>query len=718
MTTIAQLPAASTVGASDLLPLSQAGLLYSVSVSQLNAGMQPLLSVPGGDLLGRQSIGTGAPEALTVGTGLLLASGSLTATGADHASYPVQASLSLSDELIINNAGTPGLLPVATLRGLFSAGSGVSLSAGGIISITASAIAGPAGPAGNVGPAGPAGPQGLAGPAGKGLVAPGAGNSASSIGAHDYVAIWQNGTSAWMPYDQFIGGQTINQLPAAGGVADSDTLLVAQGSESLSVQSFSAIWSYLQNKIPTLKTGVIELTIDTVLDATAHNNRILIASMPLMLTANFSNMGAGFSCMLINLSAGAINFGTGISSGSGASILPPGASTSLLGLSYSGGSLVWWNGLISNTPQITVAPLSAPNQNAPLNITGGIFNDAPLAMDYSTDGGITWLTAPSPVITMDAYSFTVPGLASGTYVMRVRDHGNIAIVGVSNVFSVVPPAVALNALPSAIIANVTYSVTGSVTPVGAAVEVGFSNSATVAPTSWTAATVIGGGWTAGITPVTTGVIYFWARQTNTIAVEVISGPVNVVTATLTLSVPATAIAGTAMTVTGTVSPIADSVNVQLSTQNSVAPTAGWSPSSNNAGSFTISLMPSGAGTIYAWAQDPVTGVTAVSSPIVISPQPAVTFTVNNPGGTYPHSVGVIPINGNITPAQAVATQVALSTSNLVAPTSGWQAASNIYANTLWAVYYTAPALAGNYYVWVETAAGIAQIVSSFTITIS
>ncbi len=61
MTTIAQLPAASSVGASDLLPLSQAGQVYSVSVSQLTAGLQTQITLPSGELLGRCSIGAGAP---------------------------------------------------------------------------------------------------------------------------------------------------------------------------------------------------------------------------------------------------------------------------------------------------------------------------------------------------------------------------------------------------------------------------------------------------------------------------------------------------------------------------------------------------------------------------------------------------------------------------------------------------------------------------------
>ncbi len=718
MTTIAQLPAAASVGANDLLPLSQAGLLYSVKISQITSDLQPILTVPTGELLGRQSTGAGAPEMISIGAGIVMSGSMLSANGADHALYPLQAAMALTDDVVISNAGTPGLLPVTSLRGLFSAGAGVSINSTGVITLTAAGAAGPTGPAGPTGAAGPAGPQGVAGPSGQGLVAPAAANSASSIGGSDYVAIWQNGTNMWMPYTQFIGGQTINQLPAAGPAADSDSLLVAQGSNALNVQSFGAIWTYLQNKLTSVKTGVVELTANTVLDGSAHNDRILVASAPLTLTANFANMGSGFTCTLINLSSGNVTFGAGISSGSGGTTLPPGGSTQLIGFSYSGGSEVWWNGIVPNAATLTVASITAPAPGVSFTISGGIFNDAPTALDYSTNGGVTWLTAPSPVITANAYSFTAAGLNAGTYVIRVRDHANVAVTGVSNSFTIVPPSVSINTLPAANIVNAAMAVSGTVLPGNNAVQVGLSASASTAPTSWVNATVTNGSWTASVTPTATGTVYVWAEQTSTPSVQAVSAAISIVAASLTLAVPATATAGTAITITGTVSPVADVVNLQLSTQNTIAPQTGWSASVNNNGNFSISLTPSAAGTVYAWAQDPVSGVAAVSSAITVAAAASVTYTINNPGGTYTHGLGVIPLNGNVTPAQVIATQVALSTSNTIVPTSGWQAASNINANTLWAIYYPMPNIAGNYYVWVETTTGAAQLVSNFTIAVS
>jgi len=715
MTTIAQLPAVSSVGAGDLLPLSQAGQVYSVSVFQLTAGLQTQITLPSGDLLGRCSIGAGAPEGIALGAGLGMSGGTLAANGGDHAGFPVQTAMTLSDELVISANGAPGLLPVTALRGLFSAGEGVSIDASGVIGVTMSAIAGPVGPAGA---AGPQGPVGATGPAGSGLSGPAAGNSASSVGASDYVALWQNGALAWMPYGQFLGGQTIDELPAAGPVADGDELLVAQGGNTLSVQSFGAVWTYVQNKLPGVKPQVVELTANTVLDATDHNGRVLVASAPITLSANFANMGSGFSCTLINLAAGPVTMGTGITSGSGSATLPPGAATELLGLSYSGGSLVWWSGVVPNAPTITVGSISPPVLNASFTVNGGIFNDAPTALDYSTDGGGTWVAVPNPVITANAYSFTAEGLPAGSYAVRVRDHNNPAIIGVSNSFTVAAPTIALGSVPVSVMVNSAIALSGTVFPANSAVQVGLSASATTAPTAWVNAVTNNGTWTASLTPMVAGTYYVWAQQDTDTTVQAVSAAVNAVAATLSVSAPATGTAGTALAVTGSVSPVADAVNVVLDVQNTAAPSSGWVAATNASGSLSASLTPGAAGTYYVWVQDPATGLTAVSTAITVAAAPALAYGFNDPGGSYVHGVSTIPLNGSVTPAQNVATQVALSTSNTVVPTSGWQAASIIYSNSMWAIYYNTPATAGTYYVWVQTTVGTDSAVSSFAVTVT
>lgn len=630
MTTIPQLPSAASVGPTDLLPLSQNGALYSASVQQVTGGLQQEIIVPSGELLGRNSAGAGTPEAVSLGAGVALDTGTLAATGTDHLAFPLLGTFSVDDEMIVNAAGTPARLPVAELRGLFAAGAGLSMDAGGTLSVTAGAIAGPVGPAGPSGPAGPAGPQGAPGATGPGLEAPAVTNAASTIGSGDYVAIWQNGANGWITYEKLVGGQTIDQLQAAGPAADSDLLLVAQNGNALASQSFAAIWTYAARKIPTMRRQVVELNTNTVLDATTHNQRILVVSQPITLTANFANMGSGFTCRVINLASGAVTMGTGISSGSGTNALPPGTAAELTALTYSGGSMVWWDGIAQATPTITVNPVGAQAAGQGFIVSGGLYDETPTALDYSTDG-TTWVAANGPAIGAGVYSFKVPGLAAGTYTIAVRDHQATNVAGTSVPFTVVVPAISLGSVPSAATTGSNIAVSGTVAPGGVGVQVGLSTSATLPPPSFAPASVSGGDWSA--------------------------------------SVPA-----------GT-----------------------------------------GAGTFYLWAEQTADGtISAVSAAITVAAAvPSVSYTVNQPASTsVAAGSGTIALNGGISPAQTTATQVALSTSNTVPPASGWQAASIIDNNALWAAYATVPATAGTYYVWVETATGQAATVSTFTISVT
>jgi hypothetical protein len=136
MVTIPQLPPATGTGSQDEIPLSQSGITRSVTISELLATVQPAIEVPSQTLLGRVSLGPGGPEPVYVSTGLALQSESLLANGGDHAGFAVQPALSLADDVIVNASGTPGRLAMPLLRGLFSAGTNVGISASGSISAT------------------------------------------------------------------------------------------------------------------------------------------------------------------------------------------------------------------------------------------------------------------------------------------------------------------------------------------------------------------------------------------------------------------------------------------------------------------------------------------------------------------------------------------------------------------------------------------------------
>jgi len=132
MPTIKQLPAATSVNATDVLPISQGGSTKALTVAQLLSSTQAALSLASGKLLGRASSTAGGPEVLGVGSGLQVNSGMVLATGADHTSLGLVPGLGSGDEVIVNSNGAPGRMPAIALRGLFSAGPGVTIVDGAI----------------------------------------------------------------------------------------------------------------------------------------------------------------------------------------------------------------------------------------------------------------------------------------------------------------------------------------------------------------------------------------------------------------------------------------------------------------------------------------------------------------------------------------------------------------------------------------------------------
>ncbi len=95
MPTIDQLSAAPAATDTDELVASQSGSLRRMTRAQLLAGTQSQISLPSVSLLGRQSSGVGAPEPITLGAGLALAAGTLSAVAAPLSLAGVDASASL-----------------------------------------------------------------------------------------------------------------------------------------------------------------------------------------------------------------------------------------------------------------------------------------------------------------------------------------------------------------------------------------------------------------------------------------------------------------------------------------------------------------------------------------------------------------------------------------------------------------------------------------------
>jgi hypothetical protein len=80
MPTIDQLAPASSASDTDEFIVSQAGVARSITRLQVLNGVQPQLAIPTSSLLGRVSTGTGAPEAISVGSNLSFNAGTISAT--------------------------------------------------------------------------------------------------------------------------------------------------------------------------------------------------------------------------------------------------------------------------------------------------------------------------------------------------------------------------------------------------------------------------------------------------------------------------------------------------------------------------------------------------------------------------------------------------------------------------------------------------------------
>lgn len=103
MPTIPQLPPAASVTAADEIPISQGGSAMSMAVGTLLAGTQPAIITPSGSLMGRVSAGSGGPESINIGAGLVLSGGTLAVVG--QGPLPQTGSVVASDLVCINRDG-------------------------------------------------------------------------------------------------------------------------------------------------------------------------------------------------------------------------------------------------------------------------------------------------------------------------------------------------------------------------------------------------------------------------------------------------------------------------------------------------------------------------------------------------------------------------------------------------------------------------------------
>ncbi len=516
MPTISQLPAVTQVTPADEVPLSQGGTTHSVSVGTLLASVQPAIISGSGTLLGRASLGAGGPEAITVGIGLILNAGTLAASGNQSTSLPQQTALVPTDQAVLNSAGNSMLLPLSMLRGLFSAGTNVSISPTGTIS--ASVTGG--------------GTSSQSGSYSITSLTP-----VTTIATSDLVAISQSGVDHTISYANLLDGLTIDLAQPALAASATDTLWVAQGSSTMLRQTFAAVWSWIVSQLPSYKLPVVEITGNTTLDGTVHNGKILICSQPVTLSPAALNMGSGFHCDVLNLSAGNVTFDVGITTSSGSSSLPSGQLASLHCISYSGGTVVFASlaGTASSSGSGTATAVAgqvisltagsptttsiALNWSAP--VSGGTVSN--YTIQYRVTGTTAWSTF---AVGLTATNASVTGLAAGTaynfqvYAVNGSGAGPPSAVASATTTAVAGTVVSITwqTAPSGSFPHGTgtLGVNAHVNPGTAPIQFGLSTSSTVPPATWTVAAYINSDfWGAFVaTPASAGTWYAWVEGTD------------------------------------------------------------------------------------------------------------------------------------------------------------------------------------------------------------
>jgi hypothetical protein len=628
-------------------------------------------------------------------------------------------------------------------------------------------VEGPAGPVGPQGDRGPAGPQGMQGPAGpqgpqgpQGAQGPqgpagaqgpeGAGATITSlsqtttINASDLVGISQGGADHAITFENLLDGQTIDAASAAAPATDTDAFWVGQGSSTMLAQTFTALWTWMKTKLPSYKRPVLELATNTTLDGTIHNGAILVCSQPITLTPAFINMGAGFTCTVVNMSSGDVTFAAGVTTSSGNQKLPTGQAAELRAFTYTGGNVVFANLGGGGAPALPPGQVTGVTIGVTTPSSVALTWQAPasggVATGYTVNYRVTSVGGAWTAQSAGGTSLTVNGLAAATQYDFQVIANNSAGSGTASATVTGTTQAAPTQAPG--------QVTGltATNPTASAV-----NLAWTAPSSGGAVAsytvqyrVTGGtGWNtaaSGVTATTyqvTGLTPATAYDFQVFGVNAAGSgtPSAVANATTTVAVPGMPTSLTHGAATGTTMPLSwtapasGGAVASYSVRWSPAGANTWTQLDNISGtsttisglavstSYDFQVRATNAGGSSAWTASHTTATTSGGnyslSNINHNPSDGSTFAINQGGIIAQISDDSASGDGNHTVPASVAFY--WSNSNTVVPTANAQAAgpwSNAGHN-MWVQYINAPGTAGNYYLWAVAKDAGANVVATY-----
>lgn len=242
----------------------------------------------------------------------------------------------------------------------------------------------------------------------------------SSVTSTDTVPIGHSGSTVAVTLQTLLDPETIDLLAMANPAADTDTFPSGQGSNVLLRQTLAAVWALMASHLPDYHQPVVELTANTTLDGSTHNNSLLICSQGITITPS-GTMGSGFVCDVVNVSGSNVTLGPGITTSNAGNVLPTGESARIVSATYSGGTVNFATlsagsgGAAPATPgQVTGLTASgATSSTMTLSWTAPSSGGTPTAytVNYQVTGAGSWTSATTSA---SGSPFTVTGLSAST----------------------------------------------------------------------------------------------------------------------------------------------------------------------------------------------------------------------------------------------------------------------------------------------------------------